>query len=296
MNSPQTRSVPKSALRASLCATAFLLATTAASAFQWSDTFIGYRWGTDYREPANPKKIAKNIVQFQHVNGYAYGSNYLNIDALFSNKDDPANKVADPSAASDRGAAEFYCVFRSTLSLGKISKASGKKIKWGAFRDIGLTGGFDLSTKNDAFASEVREFFIGPTFELDVPGFLNVSILLDKENNHNGIIGQNVYFDPTYCVSLSWGIPVGKRGSVFKGFANFIGSKGRDGFGNQTAPETLVEAALMFPFSRKEPLKSRLFAGIGYQYWNNKFGNDASLPANAGCRTSLPQLLAEFHF
>jgi hypothetical protein len=286
MKSPQSRSVPKPALRASLCAMAFFLATTAASAFQWSDTFIGYRWGTDYREPVNSRKIAKNIVQFQHVNGYAYGSNFLNIDALLSNGDDPAN-------GGGGGATEFYCVFRSTLSYEKVFK---KDLQWKFIRDIGLTGGFDLNTKNDEFASKVQELYVGPTIELDVPGFLNVSFLLSKENNHNGFVGKDVYSDPTYCISLSWGIPIGKA-FVFKGFANFIGSKGKDGFGAETAPETLIEAALMVdPFFKKESLKGRLFVGVGYQYWNNKFGNDNSHDPTGGSKASLPQLQIEFHF
>ncbi len=286
MKSPKFRSMPKSAVRASLCAMVFVLASTVVSAVQWSDTFIGYRWGTDYREPANARKIAKNIVQFQHVNGYAYGSNFLNIDALLSNGDDPAN-------GDGGGATEFYCVFRSTLSYEKVFK---KDLQWKFIRDIGLTGGFDLNTKNDQFASKVQELYFGPTIELDVPGFLNISFLVSKENNHNGFAGRDVYFDPTYCISLSWGIPV--YGPVsFKGFANFVGSKGKDGFGAETAPETLIEAAIMVdPFFKKESMKGRLFVGVGYQYWNNKFGNDNTHDASGGSKASLPQLQVEFHF
>ena len=51
-----------------------------AAAEDSSDTFIGYRYGTRFREPHIPSEITKNIVEFAHASTYRYGSNYLNID------------------------------------------------------------------------------------------------------------------------------------------------------------------------------------------------------------------------
>lgn len=269
---------------------ALLAAQTArAGILQWQDNFVGYRYGQAFREPGNPDKIAKNIYQFQHASGYAWGSNFLNIDMLRS------AGSADPKAGGASGATEFYAVYRNTLSAEKIT---GKSMQFGGIiRDIGLTIGFDAGTKNDAFGAQVRQLFAGPTASFEVPGFLTVGLLLTKENNNNNIVGKRVYFDPTYCVAIAWGIPVLKTPFTFKGFANFIGAKGKDGFGAETAPETLIEAAIMIdPFFDKPARKGKYFVGIGYQYWNNKFGNDATHDPTGGSKAECVQFQLEFHF
>ena len=38
-----------------------------AQAADWSDTFIGYRYGTQFREPNNNNDVTKNILQFTHA-------------------------------------------------------------------------------------------------------------------------------------------------------------------------------------------------------------------------------------
>ena len=65
---------------ASAALVAALSLPAALQAFEWSDNFIGYRTGTTYREPVNSKDISKDILQFQHVDGYKYGTNFVNID------------------------------------------------------------------------------------------------------------------------------------------------------------------------------------------------------------------------
>ena len=50
-------------------------------------------------------------------------------------------------------------------------------------RGWGVTVGFDLNTKNDAYASKKRMLVVGPTLMLDVPGFLNLSLLALEESN-----------------------------------------------------------------------------------------------------------------
>lgn len=38
-----------------------------ATAAEWSDSWIGYRYGTRFREPFNNENISKNIVSLTHV-------------------------------------------------------------------------------------------------------------------------------------------------------------------------------------------------------------------------------------
>ena len=47
-----------------------LVATSGASqAVTWSDTFVGYRHGSEFHEPNNPRDVEKHIVQFSHASG-----------------------------------------------------------------------------------------------------------------------------------------------------------------------------------------------------------------------------------
>ncbi len=249
----------------------------------WSDTFIGYRYGTSYREPAHPQNISKNIVTVQHSSGYKYGTNFFNLDILLSDNNDPAS-------GGGGGAAEAYFVYRHDLSLSAVT---GKMLDFGPVRDLGITAGFDLNTKNDAFGPRKRKFAIGPTLNFDVPGFFNVSLLYQTESNRNGIVGKNVRFDSTYDLNLVWGIPFSfGLPAKFKGFADYIGPKGLDGFGANTKAETLIETALMFDVGSALGTEGVFSAGIGYQYWHNKFGNAPGI----GTQASVPQFEMEVHF
>lgn len=252
-------------------------------AADWSDTFIGYRYSTKFAEPGIAGDIAKNIVQLNYVSGYKYGTNFFNVDYLRSDGKDPA-------AGGGSGAQEAYAVYRHNLSLSKVT---GIPMKFGVIRDVGITAGFDLSAKNTAFAPSVRKFVVGPTLSFDVPGFFDVSLLYRTEHNHNGIVGAGVSFDPTYGVSAAWGIPFNMGiPVVFKGFGDYIGKKGKDGFGIETEPETLIQASLMFDVGSLAGLKKVVYVGPGYEYWNNKFGS-SGIP---GTRENAAMINAEVHF
>ena len=93
---------------------AFTVATAAlfmgaadAGAVEWSDTSIGYRYGTQFAEPFVGDGIHKNIFNFTHASGYKYGTNYLNVDLLESD-------------SKDSNAQEAYVTYRHTLDIGKV--------------------------------------------------------------------------------------------------------------------------------------------------------------------------------
>lgn len=160
--------------RTFLALAAFACSISAQSA-DWSDTSIGYRYGTQFAEPVNANAIVKDIVSLNHVSGYKYGSNFFNADLLMSDDKDPGGKGAT------NGAQEVYVVYRHTLDLGKVT---GSSYKMGPVRGLGLVGGFDYNTKNDAgYNSKKRMLVAGPSLMFDVPGFLNVALLGLWESN-----------------------------------------------------------------------------------------------------------------
>ena len=160
---------------AKLTLAALIFVAGSSQAADWSDTSIGFRTGNNYAEPFNPNDIKKSIVNFNHVSGYKYGGNFFNADFLMSDAKDPAG------AGSTNGAQEVYIVYRHTLDLEKVS---GTKMGFGPVRGFGLVAGFDVNAKTDAgYNSKKRMFVVGPQVSFDVPGFLNVGLLVLKESN-----------------------------------------------------------------------------------------------------------------
>jgi nucleoside-specific outer membrane channel protein Tsx len=268
-----------------LCAAALATAAFAslpAAAADWSDTSVGFRTGNRYAEPFGANDIHKNIVNFTHVDGVRYGTNFLNVDLLQSD-------------SKDSDAQEAYVVYRFTLDL---EKTTGRKFAWGPVRGTGLTAGFDWNTKNDpGYASKKRMLVVGPTFSMDVPGFLNIGVyLLDESNKPVGVASRHT-FDKHAMLGLSWGIPLGASGFSFEGFGNWIAPKGRDEFGGPTATETNIDAQVMYDVGAHTSLgKGKLKAGLEYQYWRNKFGNPYKGPAGPGAFAKTPMVRVEYHF
>jgi hypothetical protein len=264
--------------------------TTSAFAQGFQDNTLSYRYGTSFKEPAvaGGANIEKSIVNFTHVDSYKYGSNFLSIDALFSNR-------IDPAAGGGAGAQEFYAVYRHDLSLNKVT--GGKAYSFGPIRDIGLHAGGDANTKNTGFAPGKRLVVVGPYVSWAVPvGFLNTSVNYCKEWNHNGIVGKSVEFKDNVCFESAWSfpIPVGAANFKFNGFFNIIGPKGKDGFGNETKTEILARPELMLDVGEFFGKKNFVEAGVAYEYWSNKFGNDAN--KTVGAKANTPMFIGRAHF
>ena len=268
-------------------------ACTAAHAADWSDTSLSYRYGTKFAEPFNNQDIAKNIVNLSGVSGYKYGTNFFSVDFLMSDDKDPS------SVGAKSGAHEAYALYRHTLDLGKVT---GNNYAFGPVRGMGVTAGLDFHSKTDAgYNSKRRMLVAGPALMFAVPGFLNVSLLALWESNapYNGYSNTAVdrYRYKTHpMLTAAWGIPIGAGIPLsFEGFANFIGTKGKDEFGGDTATETNIDMQIMYDVGAAIGSGKNVFkVGVEYQYWKNKFGN--SDHNNPGATAKTPMIRAEYHF
>lgn len=279
-----------------LSAAGLALSAATAQAQSWSDTYIGYRYGTAFTEPTNRNDITKNVIQFTHASGYSLGQNFFNLDILKSDSKDPAN-------GGSSGATEFYATYRHLLSFGKVLD---KALSFGPVKDVGFTAGFDLNSKNTAFAPQKRLLVAGPTLRFDVPGYLDVSVLAAREWNHCGLGApacprSDIVFDPQLMLSAAWGIPfqAGPLPLKFQGFINYLTAKGRDYANVETKPETLMRTSLMVDVGQLTGGKKNTFLmGVGYELWRNKFGNHAYANGvtKPGIDTNAPTFQAEWHF
>jgi len=284
----------KRTIQSAALAAVLLAAGGTASAAEWSDTSIGYRYGTAFHEPFNTQNIKKDIFFLTHVSGYKYGTNFFNVDFLMSDSKDPSG------ANSTNGAQEAYVVYRNTVDFGKVS---GKDLKWGWIRGWGGTFGFDWNAKTDAgYNSKKRMLVLGPTVMFDVPGFFNVSLLALSESNAPYSTFTNTstprYTYKTHAMLTgAWGIPIGDLPLSFEGFMNIIGSKGNDEFNVPTKMETNFDGQIMLDVGKLAGGPKGTFkVGFEYQYWKNKFGNNAGGAAGPGAIAKTPMIRAEYHF
>jgi hypothetical protein len=289
--------IAKMCLATLLCAAVFTALPRPASADGFTDAFVGYRGGTDYREPTDPDAIAKTILQFSYLHANQLGTSFFNLDILSSNGTDPANngKTATPCSCTG-GAQELYAVFRHEFSLSGLTQ---HKFAFGPVRDVGINAGFNYNSKQDNFTARVQQWMVGPEFSFKVPGHFDVSLMYRIEHNHSAFClpdfatGCGVQFKPTFYVESSFATPLKLAiPAKFQGFVTYNTAKGLDGSGNPTAPEILLESALMWDVGSLAGKRNSVYLGVGYQFWRNKFG---ALPTVTGSQASPLQLEAEFH-
>lgn len=248
---------------------------------------IGYRYAPSQSVPGVASKVSKNIFTFTHFSTDKLGTNLFSIDYLKSASNDPANGGA-------QGATEYFGFYQRNFSL---SAMTGNKTGYGFAKDLSLTARVIAGTKNTTFAPAPLALQLG--MEADMPisaGMWNIGIAAYKENNYNGIVfpgkvAGGVSFKVAPALTTAWAIPVGGVGT-FAGFGSIVGPKGKDGFGADTKTETLLQARFMFDVMGPQ---SGLTAGVGVEYWNNKFGcnNGTAVPANS-CKATTPLLLVDY--
>jgi hypothetical protein len=290
------------------------LAAIPAKAANWSDTYIGWQYSTQFRDPGIATNETKNRVELSGVYGWDYGTNFFDVNMLAAGKSDPANNPQQSTydgvmgnggspQAGVPGDTEVYVVYRSNFDLGKIFKTN---LAFGPVREVDFTVGFDFDSTDNLFASNKKFMVAGPQVGFDIKkGFWDLGLGACREKNYNGIVQQEVNFKTSYIVWTAWkkefnvGIPM-----VFKGWANYLGAKGNDGFGAATKAETLTDFYLMFDASSLIGRKPGAFLiGPGFEYWNNKFGDRNVSFAQAGAQTwnansqvNAVMISAEFHF
>lgn len=253
----------------SLCAAAALTLSAGAHAADWSDTEISVLHGKKFHDNDNDVDIAKTIVTLQHASGYKYGRNFFFVDMIKSD-------------GADNHAGEVYGEYYHTLS---VTKLAGKDWSKNLVKDIGITGGLNYGSKNNEFGSNPKILLLGPTFDLNVPGFafFNVDVLAYKDTGtFSGFGGGRLCGDSdvTYQITPAWLLPfsLGSAKFSFTGFVDLIGNHGT------CERQILAQPQLRWDVGNHMGKPDTVFLGLEYQYWHNKFGID-------GRKESFPQLM-----
>jgi len=257
-------------IKASLTALALTAALAAPMAsaemvdgkWMFSDTEVQLQTGGTMDDFGGETK--NTVTTFQHASNWKYGDNFFFIDQT------TARPTSDSNAA---GGKNFYAEWYSNFSLGAIT---GADLSFGPVKDIGAVIGVNYNPDLNATYA-----LPGITFALDLPGFafatLNTSavILASDAGNAGGVTDE----DTRFMVDFAWAYPfkIGSTSWSIEGHLEYMTSTDQTAFGN-TGP---VEAHILFqPQVRLDvgeligTPSNRLFAGIEYQYWSNKYGTD----------------------
>lgn len=256
----------------------------------FSDTSMGVRDGPWIANPGGEKgsrDVNKIIVNVGHFDTWDYGSNFFNVDFLFSNANEPAYN-------SPGGSTEFYAVYRGQLSPDKIF---GLNTKFGPIQAINIEFGGDAESENTTFAPDKKLLVGGPNFHFDLnPGFLTIGVHASHEWNHNGFAGRAVSFQTTPEFEFVWLYPLVFTGLPldFRGFTNVVLPKGHDGFGGNTYTEILSRPQLQLDIGKMiwgHPHKPDAYLAV--ELWQHKFGNASQL---SGSSEVSPEIGIEWHF
>jgi nucleoside-specific outer membrane channel protein Tsx len=265
--------------------------TSTALAAGISDTALSYRYGSDFSEPARPQDISKNILTLSHLSIGKTGLHALSLEGRYSDSNDPAKG----SPGTTDGATEYLFNYRYQLAAAQVMD---KPLSFGPVRDMALMAGIDLTTKDTLFAPRKRAWVFGPVLKFIVPGFFDLALLHYKERNHKGIPRTphpDHSFDGTWMINAMWGIPfqLGSTPAIFNGLFNKLGEKGNDFNDIPSVGETMLRTNVLVDLSPSLGLGKRsLMAGVGYEWWKNKYGT----PAGVGTETKTPTLHLETHF
>jgi nucleoside-specific outer membrane channel protein Tsx len=245
--------------------------SSTALAADWRNTELHVLHGDAYREPYNPNDVSKSIVTLQQVAGYQQGRYFFFVDVLQSN-------------SHDVHATEVYGEAYGSLSLSKLTGIPLQN-RW--LRDINLTVGLNYGHKSyPDYRVNPRVILAGVTVDFNLPAFsyLNLDILAYADRGRFDGRDNGCHAE-TYQLTPVWKLPfsLGAAKFSFEGFADVIGKHG------DCERQILAQPQLRWDVGHHFDTSDKLYLGVEYQYWHNKFGIE-------GLRESHPQVLMVWKF
>lgn len=220
------------------------------SFFQWHTTNVQLLRGHDYKVGSK----RRTIMTVEHANGFKYGDFYMFYDQTW------------PESAK----ANYYIEPTLRFSLGKMT---GTDFSYGLIKDV------LISTQLEKPEGQRPRYLYGAAVDLNLPGFKFFKTNYFIRDNRN--LSGN-----TYQVTLAWNRPFEIGGVKFlsEGFTDIAGSEG-----TTTSHQLFVPRFLMDVGDLADIGENKLWVGMEWQYWHNKFGID-------GVTESVPQLQVKWVF
>ncbi|UPW19752.1 ion channel protein Tsx [Agarivorans sp. TSD2052] len=190
------------------------------------------------------------VMTLEHTSGHSWGDNFLFIDRTMPSE----------------GSSSFYGELSPRLSFGKLTSSD---LSFGPINDVLIAGTWEMG---DGFDN----FLYGVGVGLTVPGF--------KYFNLNLYHASNDVWDDDNQLTITWGAPfsIGNQDFLIDGFMDWSTASDTNKSEMNLTPQFKWNAGKNFN------LKSPLYLGVEYAYWNNKYGSDVD--------ERVASLLVKWHF
>lgn len=179
----------------------------------------------------------RTIITLEHANSWLYGDNYGFVDFI----------------KPDGGDYSYYIELAPRLSIGKMT---GSDLSFGPVKDILIATTFEKAK------DQGPQYLIGLGADFDIPTFKFFKV--------NGYLHDSTEIEgQTWHVTVAWNNQFKMMGmnALAEGFADFQGSEGR------SEENQLIVPRLLFDVGEKMNIgDNKLWVGVEYQYWHNKFG------------------------
>ena len=248
---------------------------TGANGGGYSNWNVQFLHGSHFQEPFNPANVHKDIITIENSSAWSWGSSYFFIDTLYSSENEL--NVDGYEVSAWEGYAEWY-------PSASISKMTGADLSVGILNDVSLTMGINAGRKSTG--SDPLVYLPGLTFDLKLPGFAFFSLgtyaYIDQGQVNNG--DSNDCHSSGAQVTPSWLVPfsIGDADFQFGGFIDFITAHGHCESQVVSQPQLTMDVGKMLGAT-----PGKFYAGVEYQYWNNKFGFE-------GMDEHFPQVMAAY--
>lgn len=176
------------------------------------------------------------VVTFEHASSHNWGDTFMFIDRKMP----------------DEGKADFYGEFAPRLSLSYLS---GSELSLGPVRDLFLASMWEMGEGFDNFGAGIGTAWT-------IPGFRYVNLNLYYMDNETS--------DNEWLFNGSWALPLELASQKFL-YDGFIDWSNRT---DTNLAEFNWTSQLKWDVGANFGLKSPLYLGAEFAYWNNKYGTN----------------------
>lgn len=212
----------------------------------WQNNSLTYLYGQHYKVDPH----IQQTLTFEHASGWSIGDLFLFVDSVHYN--------GGRNGAND--SRTFYGEISPRLSLGKVLQ---KDFSFGPIKDVLLAATYEFGE------DDVDSYLIGPSVDLDIPGFDYFLINLLLRETDGARAGSNVWqITPVWSYTL----PVGRSDIVIDGFMDWVVDNDSNRHGDYHAnlhfnPQIKYDLGKAMAWGEKQ-----LYVGVEYDYWKNKYG------------------------
>ncbi len=230
------------------------LATSNAAQAGFSTTEVQLHYGDGYKMGRNAtfangfsEETVRQTITLDHFSTNEIGDLFFFVDFF-------RDTSSGTGRESDQYGEIYYHLHGSNIGL---TFDEGNLFK-GLDLGVGLNQGTDFSVA-----------LAGPRLSFNVPGFKVLSLGIYAYENFVDVFDRKL--DTTYHVTIVWDAPfaIGSQKFQAKGFVDFIGSQG-----NRVARQIVFSPQVRWDIGNAMGMKeNKLYLGIEYTHFDNKFGN-----------------------